>query len=151
MQPYPNYLAPQYQNLYQNQYQNPYSQYQQNMQAIQQNQIPTQIVDSFDTIQANAVPMDMNGAFFIKRDGTEIQSRRWTQNGQIVTTSYFPKIGNEVNSSTDEIKSQNEAFNEFTQVFNDRINKVFDRLDMIEDLVTPRKRAAGKKEVVDNE
>lgn len=116
-----------------------------------QNNIPTQVVSDFTTIQAANVPMDAIGGLFIKNDFSEIQSRRWTQDGKIVSTSYFPKIQNEGNNtSQDEIKRQNDTLDEFTRAFNDKLNTMLDRLDTIEDLITPRKRTT-KKEVVDNE
>lgn len=146
MQPYQNYYYPtqyqqNYQNQLQNQIQNPYM----------TNNIPTQVVSDFTTIQAANVPMDAIGGLFIKNDFSEIQSRRWTQDGKIVSTSYFPKIQNEGNNtSQDEIKRQNDTLDEFTRAFNDKLNTMLDRLDTIEDLITPRKRTT-KKEVVDNE
>ena len=76
MQPYQNYYYPtqyqqNYQNQLQNQIQNPYM----------TNNIPTQVVSDFTTIQAANVPMDAIGGLFIKNDFSEIQSRRWTQVG----------------------------------------------------------------------
>lgn len=50
------------------------------------------IVDDFSTLNANDVPMDGNGAVFIKRDASEIQWRNWAANGTIVTTSYKPVL-----------------------------------------------------------
>ena len=144
MQPYQNYYYP---TQYQQNYQNPYQQNQYNMQ----NNIPTQVVSDFTTIQAANVPMDAIGGLFIKNDFSEIQSRRWTQDGKIVSTSYFPQIQNEGNNtSQDEIKRQNDTLDEFTRAFNDKLNTMIDRLDTIEDLVTPRKRTT-KKEVVADE
>lgn len=144
MQPYQNYYYP---TQYQQNYQNPYQQNQYNMQ----NNIPTQVVSDFTTIQAANVPMDAVGGLFIKNDFSEIQSRRWTQDGKIVSTSYFPKIQNESNNTSQgEIKRQNDTLDEFTRAFNDKLNTMIDRLDTIEDLITPRKRTT-KKEVVDNE
>lgn len=115
------------------------------------NNVPTQVVSDFSTVQVSSVPMDANGALFIKNDRSEIQAKYWTQDGKINTIVYLPQIQNEGNnSSQDEIKGQNEAFNEFTEAFNEKINTLIDRLDVIEDLVTPRKRTT-KKEVADNE
>lgn len=119
------------------------------------NNIPTQVVSDFTTIQAANVPMDAVGGLFIKNDFSEIQSRRWTQDGKIVSTSYFPQIQNEGNNtSQDEIKRQNDTLDEFTRVFNDKLSTMIDRLDTIEDLVTPRtsnNKRTTKKEVVADE
>lgn len=117
------------------------------------NNVPTQVVSDFSTVQVSSVPMDANGALFIKNDRSEIQAKYWTQDGKINTIVYLPQIENEaVNSSQEEIKGQNDAFNEFTEAFNENINTLFNRLDTIEDLlsVKPTKRTT-KKEVVENE
>lgn len=105
MSNYPTYSFQQPQiNPYQNSYQpmqNPYvaqmGQYQQNfqpqVQQVQQQQsvgLNCRIVDDFNSIVANDVPMDGNGAFFVKRDGSEVQHRNWAANGTIVTTPYKP-------------------------------------------------------------
>lgn len=87
-----NYLQSQLQNLQaQDQMQQPMMNNQM-QQAIPQNQtgIGTQIVESFDNILAQSVPMDSNGAIFALKDGSEIQHRKWTPNGQIQITKYKP-------------------------------------------------------------
>lgn len=136
------------------QYQQPYPQ-----QPIQQQMpvgISTQIVEDFENISVNAIPMDNNGAFFVKRDGTEIQYRRWTGDGKISTTSYFPQNGNEVvNPPQDEIKPQNDALNEVVGVFNNRFDGVESRLTEIEQIIQPKEQPKSrnksvKKEVVDD-
>ncbi len=62
-----------------------------------QQTIPQQIiglngryVDDFNTLSANDVPMDGNGAIFIKKDKSEIQLKNWTANGTIATTCFKP-------------------------------------------------------------
>lgn len=163
MQPYNPYLQPNYntQGL-QNQInylQNQLQQYQNSAQLAQQqtvqnvNGINTQLVDDFSFISANSVPMDNNGALFVKKDGTEIQSRRWTPDGKIITIAYFPKIDNETeNTSSSEMKLQESTFTDFTDAFNEQINKVFDRLDILEDIITNSKpKRTTKKEVVADE
>lgn len=125
------------------------------LQNTQQNinNVPTQVVSDFSNVQVSSVPMDANGALFIKNDRSEIQAKYWTQDGKINTISYLPQIQNEVsNSSTEEIKAQNNAFNEFTDVFNDKINTLFNRLDTIEDLLSVKStKRTAKKEVVTDE
>lgn len=172
MQPFNPYLQqPMQNNSYtqtlQNQInylQNQLQQYQNSAQLAQQqtvqsntvqnvNGINTQLVDDFSSISANSVPMDNNGALFVKKDGTEIQSRRWTPDGKIITIAYFPQIDSETeNTSSSEMKLQESTFTNFTDVFNEQINKVFDRLDILEDIITnPRPKRTTKKEVVADE
>lgn len=117
------------------------------------NNVPTQVVSDFSTVQVSSVPMDANGALFIKNDRSEIQAKYWTQDGKINTIVYLPQIQNEGNnSSQEEIKRQNDAFNEFTEAFNEKINTLFNRLDTIEDLLSVKStKRTTKKEVVDNE
>ena len=127
MNPYQPYSM----NNYQQPYQNPYNQqpfYPQSMQnpqidrynqlqAMQQSLQPVQpqqnypglfgrIVDDFNLITANDVPMNGGGAVFIKKDGSEIQIRSWTANGTIATTSYSPVL--EVNNAEANISTPNE-------------------------------------------
>lgn len=99
--------------------------------------IVTQVVEEFENISVNSVPMDNNGAFFVKRDGTEIQLKRWNGNGQIETTSYLPQIQNEVvNTPQEEVRTQNDALNEVVGVFNNRFDGVESRISEIEQIIT---------------
>ena len=58
------------------------------------------IIDDFNILSANDVPMDGNGAIFIKKDGSEIQLRNWTANGTIQTTSYKPILDSNSENGT---------------------------------------------------
>ena len=124
MNPYPNYY-PTY-NPYQQNYAMP-------NYAQPQPGIVTKTVDDFGYITANDVPMDGNGAIFIKKDGSEIQRRVWTAQGNIIVTSYLPQIANQnefaVNVSSETEKSNLGAFNEFKETLkslNDKIDKIYD-------------------------
>lgn len=136
-------------------YQNQYPNYFQNQYQNFQNPIPTnlKIVDDFNNIQAAQVPMDNLGGYFIKRDGTEIQVRRWMPNGQIAITSYIPQFDNDTtNTSSDEIKAQNEPNMNFTKAFEERLDSIIDRLDTLEDIISnPKPKRATKKEVSSDE
>lgn len=136
-------------------YQNQYPNYFQNQYQNFQNPIPTnlKIVDDFNNIQAAQVPMDNLGGYFIKRDGTEIQMRRWMPNGQIAITSYIPQFDNDTtNTSSDEIKAQNEPNMNFTKAFEERLDSIIDRLDTLEDIISnPKPKRATKKEVSSDE
>lgn len=128
------------------QYQNQQIPIQQNNSQIQP--ISTQFVDDFDTISVNSIPMDNQGALFVKRDGTEIQMKRWNSNGQIVSTSYLPQIQNSVaNSSTDNEKSKFGLSEDFVATFKEQMQAVMDRLDMLEDVVNNKTKRSRKKDV----
>lgn len=115
------------------------------------NQVPTMITNDFNSISVNNIPMDNNGALFIKSDRSEIVSKHWMPDGTVQTTLYLPQIENTVeNVSSETIERQNDAFNTFTDTFNERINTLIDRLDTIEDLIARPKRTT-KKEVASNE
>lgn len=123
----PNYsYMPQYQPY---QVSNPYldrlNSLQQYQQALQPTQaIPTlngRIVDSFDSINANDVPMQ-GQAVFVKSDGSEVQIRAWGKMGNIEMTSYKPildaKNENAENLPSESGKSKIGAFNAVTDTFN---------------------------------
>lgn len=91
------------------------------------------IVDDFGMISANDVPMDGNGAIFIKKDGTEIQLRNWTANGTIQTTSYKPILDRQ-NSNADILSSETEKLKiglseDVTDAFMKRFDDIEKRLD----------------------
>lgn len=125
MQPYINpYLYQQYQ---QPQYNNQYSSYQQQYQQPAQT-MSGRIVNDFSEITANDVPMDGSQAIFLKRDGSEIQTRSWNANGQITTTSYKP-ILDDLTAKTDNLPSnaeklKNDLLDELVGVFDDRFLKL---------------------------
>ena len=103
MNSYTQYQQAYPQQFYPQQMQNPQMDRLAQLQSMQQSLQPAQmspafqgltgrIVEDFNVITANDVPMDGNGAVFIKRDGSEIQVRNWTANGTIATTSYIPVL-----------------------------------------------------------
>lgn len=125
---------------------------QQAIQQIPQQTQPgimTQIVESFDTIAANAVPMDNYGAVFIKNDGSEIQTRRWTNDGRIQMTSYLPQQAiqnqqaNNLSSETEKLKF--DLSDDATEAFMQRFDDIVARLEKLEQNFTPKSRS--KKEV----
>ena len=149
MQQFPNYWM----NNYPQQYQQPMypnQQFQQNqqipymdqlnqlrMQQVQpvQNQVQGlmgRLVEDFSVITANDVPMDGNGAVFIKRDGTEIQVRNWTAQGTIATNVFKPvqmEQPKEVSTATEktEIRLSDDVVAMLQKNFED-INKRLDEL-----------------------
>ena len=66
---------------------NPAASYQQMYQPVG---INGRVVENFNAITANDVPMDNFGAIFIKADGTVIQRKFWDSNGRIVTAVFKP-------------------------------------------------------------
>ncbi|MBR3468651.1 MAG: hypothetical protein IKH28_03050 [Lachnospiraceae bacterium] len=128
MNPYPNYY-PQTYNAFQQNYAVP---------NYGHPGILTKMVDDFGYITANDVPMDGNGAIFIKKDGSEIQRRVWTAQGNIIVTSYLPQIANKgdlaVSLSSETEKSNLGAFNEFAEAFNEKMKSLNDKIDKIYDL-----------------
>lgn len=139
-------------NPYQNNYtqpmqmQNPYmdrmnqlQQYQQSLQ-MQPMQMPNanqpqhmglncRIIDDFNSIVANDVPMDGNGAVFMKRDGSEVQWRNWAANGTIITTSYLPVIDQNQTEGTNIPQNDFTALNEDVRALREDIK---DMRSMIE-------------------
>lgn len=166
IQPYQNYAVPQM-NPYQNNFnqpmpmQNPYAdrmnqlqQYQQSLQQPIQQQISQaqnlvgKIVNDFNEITANDVPMNGNAAFFPKADGSELQVRSWSANGTIQTVVYRPIAPDNTEQDT------NIPQNDFTAL-NDGINafreEILARLDSIEKSVAKPTTSRTKKGDSDNE
>ena len=127
-------------NQYQSDYPQTYNAFQQNYAVPNYGHpgILTKMVDDFGYITANDVPMDGNGAIFIKKDGSEIQRRVWTAQGNIIVTSYLPQIANKgdlaVSLSSETEKSNLGAFNEFAETFNEKMKSLNDKIDKIYDL-----------------
>lgn len=87
------------------------------------------IVDDFNTLSANDVPMDGNGAIFIKKDGSEIQLRNWTANGTIQTTSYKPILEPNSENSTNIPQMDLNGLYEDVRALRGEISERFDRLE----------------------
>lgn len=114
MYPYQNFLMnsfPQNQQPMYQPMQNPYMErltQMQSMQNMQQPQMQMQnigisgrIVEDFNVIGANDVPMDNIGAVFMKKDGSELQHKIWTADGKILTKQYKPILDNKGTSAED--------------------------------------------------
>lgn len=137
MPPYQNY----YQNpmMYQPTYNNPMLNMQQRVPQqveqpfIQQQPLSGRFVDAFETITANEVPMDGNGAVFIKRDGSEIQVRNWSANGAIQTIVFKPVLDAK-NASMGNLSSEPQNLkidlsDEATKAFMQRFDDIEKRID----------------------
>ena len=144
----PNYnpmLSPQ-QRLQQMEMQYPqFSQQNQFMQQPVQNQpqgLNCVIVDDFNAISANDVPMDGKGAVFMKRDGSQIQWRNWTANGTIQTIPYNPVQAENNAEATNIPQMDFNALNEDVRALREDI---LARLDSIEKSVSKTTAVRGKK------
>ncbi len=166
MQPYPNYYPNNQMPMYSQGY-NPMMNAQQRLaqmeqqypQLAQQNYVPQQqmpvglngkIVDDFSTLTANDVPMDNIGAFFIKRDGSEVQHRIWGNMGNIEVTSYLPRKDENnsqvVNSSSEAEKAKFDLSDASTEAFMKRFDDIAERIEKLEKTIVPAKTARAKKE-----
>lgn len=118
--------------LYQNNYPNPNNAFQPNGFGISPNQnaIFGRMVNGFNEITANDVPMTGGFAYFPKADGSEISVRHWNNNGTISQTVYKPCIeplSDKVDKlSSNELESHYKAISE--------------RLDRIEKMLVPWRR-----------
>lgn len=168
-----SYANPSYfnQNPYQNNFgqpmpiQNPYMErmnqlqnYQQNLQ-IQPTQMPGtsqqpqgiigRVVNDFNEITANDVPMNGVSAVFPKSDMSEIQLRTWAANGTIQTITYKPILEQNQADGTNVPQNDFIALNDGINAFREEI---LARLDSIEKSVAkPTSVRAKKAEVVENE
>lgn len=145
MSTYPNYFPNQNQ-MYQQNF-NPMMAAQQRLMQMEQQypqfvpqnqfQAPMQqviglngrFVDDFNIISANDVPMDGNGAIFIKKDGSEIQLRNWTANGTIQTTSYKPILEPDPSNGTNIPQIDLNGLYEDVRAIRGEISERFDRLE----------------------
>lgn len=98
------------------------------MPQYQQNNVVGRVCDDFNYISASDIPMDGNPAVFVKRDLSEIQLRRWTNDGRIVTNSYLPQIST-LGASVDNlpIESKQSEIDAITQ----RLQGIEDKLDKL--------------------
>ena len=120
MQSFNPYMA------YQPQYQQPqfgnYPQYQQqNTQPIMPIGINGKIVNDFNVITIKDIPTDCSPAFFIKSDYSEIQSRRWSDTGNVITAIYKTTDTSE-NVQNRPFEQLNERLDEIVALINKKPN-----------------------------
>lgn len=96
--------------------------------APAQPQHASRIVNDFNEVTIGEIPTNGTPGFFIKADGSEIQSRRWSDDGRIVTNRFLPEI-------TAPAKE-------------DPVEKILQRIDALEAALTPKSR---RKEVAADE
>jgi hypothetical protein len=120
--------------------------------------VTTYIVENFDNITAKNVPMDDNGALFVKRDGSEIQLRRWSADGTITPTSYFPQNLPQ-NENAENLPQNNSELkiglnDEATQAFMDRFDTITNMIDALNQNISqlkPQTKARATKKEADSE
>lgn len=109
------------------------------------------IVDDFNILSANDVPMDGNGAIFIKKDGSEIQLRNWTANGTIQTTSYKPVLDPNSEKGTNMPQAGLNGLYEDVRALRGEISERFDRLEKSMTNSTTKSNNARTKKEADSE
>ena len=90
-----------------------YGQYAQRPAAQQSLRLNGMMVQSVDSITADAVPMDGSAAFFPKQDLSEIYVKSWNPDGTIKTLTFHP-----VENSIPSINSVDEQINVLTAKVN---------------------------------
>ena len=119
----------------------------QNQQAPQLQGLNGRIVDDFNAISANDVPMDAMGALFIKSDGTEIQRRVWTSNGTIATSRFKPVLDEQANNLPQgEEKLKIDLSDASTDVIMKRFDDITERLEKMEKNFGKTTTSRSKKE-----
>ena len=163
------YSQPMMNNPYQNYgqtMQNPYmdrmaqlQQYQQNLQPqVQQPQQQSQqiglncrVVDDFNAIVANDVPMDGNGAVFMKRDASEVQWRNWAANGTIQTTVYRPLQPENQSEGTSIPQMDFNSLNEDVRALREDIKGVREMIEKSIAVPSTKTTTKGKKTEVNTD
>lgn len=161
MAQYPNYFPMGQQPIYNQPYMDRMAQMQQYQQQMpmqtqmqQMTQMPAglngRFVEDFSVLNANDVPMDGNGAVFIKRDGSEIQIRRWGNMGNIEMTSYAPRTdgfqGGQGNYSKDGETIKMGLSEDVTAAFMQRFDELVGKIDRLEKSMATSKASKTKKE-----
>ena len=155
MPQYPNYsqMINPYQQTTYPQFNSPYmermnymQQYQQNLQPVQQQNVPVQTqqtmgiagrtVQSVEQITANEVPMDGSLAFFPRQDMAEIYAKQWNADGTIKTVIYRPVMDNAVNSQGNNQNQQITIPDDVTQAFMNRVDELSNKMEQLENSLT---------------
>lgn len=123
---YPNYNQP----------------YQNNQMTPMNAGIPGKVVNSFNEITIGDIPTNGQIAFFIKSDLSEIQTRKWSDDGRVLLGSFKPEIASVANLSPEEKQSQNDA----SALITEDIMKRFDAIEQRLDQIIPKQTAKAKKD-----
>ena len=79
------------------------------------------IVNDFNEITIKDIPTDCSPAFFIKSDYSEIQSRRWSDTGNVITAIYKTTDTSE-NVQNRPFEQLNERLDEIVALINKKPN-----------------------------
>lgn len=123
-----------------------------NPQSVMQQQMPTQtfnpfgkIVESMDVVKVTDIPMDGNMYYFPQADGQAIYGKKFLPNGQTQILTFKPILDDDPNTlSNDDEKLKFDLLERVTDLLQENISSVNDRLDKIEKYLKPTK---VKKEV----
>lgn len=116
--------------MYGNNYQPTYPMYNPYQQPVPS--IPSglsgKVLDDFGSITINDIPMDGSPAVFIKKDNSEVQLRRWGNDGRIYSVSYLPQIENKdantVNVPSEVKQSEFDALTQRLEGIESKIDKL---------------------------
>lgn len=95
------------------------------------------LVNNFQEITIGDIPTDGTAAFFIKSDLSEIQTRKWSDDGRVISSIFRPLNAQATNSSTEEKQSQIDA----TAQAQEALMKRFDDIEEQIAKLMPRTRA----------
>lgn len=105
------------------------------------------IVDDFNAISANDVPMDGKGAVFMLRGGSQIQWRNWTANGTIQTIPYSPVQPENQSEATNIPQMDFNALNEDVRALREDIKGVREMIEKSMNVSVSRTTSKTKKGV----
>ena len=139
---------------------NPYLQRMENLQQFQQaiNPQPVmqpqvqntyspfgKIVESVDVVKVTDIPMDGNMYYFPQADGQAIYGKKFLPSGQTQILTFKPILDDNPNTlSNDDEKLKFDLLERVTDLLQENISSVNDRLDKIEKYLKPTSK---KKEV----
>ena len=126
---------------------NPYLDRLAQLQSMQQSMVSQQsfmplgkIAENVEMVKATDIPIDGNAYYFPKADGSAIYTKRWLPNGTTEITTYSPIIETEVSKPSNEAENFKIALlDELTDVFTQKFEEVFEKLDKVEKALKPTK------------
>ena len=160
MSAYQNFYPQMQMPMYSQPMPNPYMQRMENLQQFQQGLQPMQnnnlspglnmlaslgkFVESMDVVKVTDIPMDGNMYYFPQADGQAIYGKKFLPNGQTQILTFKPSLDDNSNTLSSEVEKSNlDALERVTEVFNEKISTVNDKIDKIEKML---KGSSKKKE-----
>lgn len=89
------------------------------------------VVSNFSDIQIGDISTDGTPTFFIKNDYSEIQTRKWSNDGRVISTIYRPIEPQASNLPTEVKQAQNEAPALATEDIMKRLDDIDARLEKL--------------------